>query len=157
MLGFPQEFKSTEKLREEKKDFEDTTPEKMSIETEPGGLWQATMALMTNKCFILISLAVTAEGLATGGFSTFLPKFFESQYFLSSSDASFYSGLVVVPGAGGGIFLGGYLIKKFNWNCKKIIKMSMLFSFLAFAATAAILIGCKTKKIYGINVAYHGE
>ena len=129
----------------------------MSIGTKPRDLWKAILALMKNKCFILISLAVTTEGLATGGFSTFLPKFFESQYFVTSSDASFYSGLVVVPGAGGGIFLGGYLIKKFNWNCKKILKMSMLFSFFAFAATAAVLIGCKTKKIYGINVAYHGE
>ena len=157
MLGFPQEFRSTKKLREEKRDFEDTIPEEVPIGTKPKHLWQATMALLKNKSFIFISLAVTAEGLTTGGFSTFIPKFFESQYFVSASDASFYTGLVVVPGAGGGIFLGGYLIKRFNWNCRKMLKMSMLFSFLAFVATSVILTGCKTKKIYGINVPYHGE
>ena len=157
MLGFPQEFKSTEKLREEKRDLEDTVPEEISTGTTPKHLWQAVRALLLNKCYIFISLAVTAEGLTTGGFSTFLPKFFESQFMITSSDASFYTGLVVVPGAAGGIFLGGYLMKRFDWNCKKTLKMSMVFSFLAFAATAAIMIGCKTKKIYGVNVAYHGE
>lgn len=157
LLGFPQEFRSTRKLKEEKKYMEDTVPETGTAGMGLKDLWQSTKALLTNKCFLFISLAVTAEGLTTGGFSTFLPKFFEAQFSVSSSVASFYTGLVVVPGAGGGIFLGGYLMKKYNWNCKKTLKMSMVFSFLAFAATVAIMIGCKSKQMYGVNVPYHGE
>lgn len=157
MLGFPQEFKSTEQRRSEKLSLEDTVIEEKPHEIKWKSLWPAAKALLTNKCFMFISLAVTTEGLTTGGFSTFVPKFFESQFYVTASTAAFYTGIAVVPGAGGGIFLGGYLMKRYEWNCKKTLKMSIIFSFLAFAATSAMYMGCGTKDIYGVNVAYHGE
>eukprot|EP00794_Sanderia_malayensis_P012244 gene12244-13505_t len=157
MLGFPQEFPSTAEIRESKKELEDTVKEDGKLEVNFRSLIPASVALLKNKCYLLISLAVTFEGLATGGFSTFIPKFFESQFFVSASNAALYTGIIVVPGAGGGILLGGYLIKKYNWNCQKTIKMSMIFSLLAFVATASIFIGCGQKEITGVNVPYTGQ
>ena len=157
MLGFPQEFASTETIRAGKKDLEDTVEENPDLEINFRSLLPASKALLMNKPFMFITLAVTMEGLATGGFSTFLPKFFESQYFVTASNAALYTGFIVVPGAGGGIFLGGYLLNRFKWNCQTTIKFSMVFSLLAFGATAAIFIGCDTKRIAGVTVPYSGQ
>ncbi len=157
MLGFPQEFQSTAKIREAKKDLEDTVEEDQALNISFRSIWPASKALLKNKCYMFITLAVTAEGLATGGFSSFLPKFFEAQYFVTASTAALYTGFIVIPGAGGGILLGGYLIKKYKWTCSQTIKMSMYFSLLAFAATASVFIGCGTEKVTGVNVPYVGQ
>ena len=110
MLGFPQEFKKTAKLRASKRELQDTVEEDPQLHSDWKSLWPATKSLLMNKTFMFITLSTTAESLATGGFSTFLPKFIENQFHVTSSNASLYAGLVVIPGVGGGIFLGEFFL-----------------------------------------------
>lgn len=52
------------------------------------------------------------------GFLVFLPKYLETQFSISKSQANLYSGGIAVPGACVGIFLGGYLLKKLQLKPK---------------------------------------
>ena len=54
------------------------------------------------------------------GFLVFLPKYLETQFSISKSQANLYSGGIAVPGAVFGIFLGGYLLKYLNLKPKGI-------------------------------------
>lgn len=76
---------------------------------------QATKDLILNKPFFWSVIAATIESIAAMGFATFLPKFIEYQFALTSSEASITTGLVVVPGAGGGMILVSYDIQ-YNIN-----------------------------------------
>lgn len=66
---------------------------------------KAAKELILNKPYIFTILAATSEALVTNGFAVFLPKFIQSQFSITASEASFISGIVVVPGAGGGMIL----------------------------------------------------
>ena len=66
---------------------------------------RAARELIVNKIYIFTVLAATAEALVANGFAPFLPKFIQSQFSITSSSASLISGIVVVPGAGGGMIL----------------------------------------------------
>ena len=66
---------------------------------------KAAKELISNKPYIFTILAATSEALVTNGFAVFLPKFIQSQFSITASGASFISGIVVVPGAGGGMIL----------------------------------------------------
>ena len=56
--------------------------------------WPAIVALMKNGPYMCISLAIAAEALAIGGFSTFIPKFIETQFNITASRAALYTGLM---------------------------------------------------------------
>ncbi len=157
MLGFPQEFASTEAVRAAKKELDDTIEDEDQLKLNLKSLLPASKALLQNKPYMFLTLAIATEGLIVGGFATFIPKFFESQFFVSASDAALYSGAVFVPGVGGGIILGGILLKKFKWNCQMTLRMIIVFSMLGLVSSASIFIGCGTKDITGVNVAYKGQ
>lgn len=98
MLGFPPLFPNADKLKEKKKELEDTVEESKDLNHDVKSMWPATKALFKNAPFLLICLASAAESLAVGGFSTFIPKFIETQFHVTASNAGFYTGLIVIPG-----------------------------------------------------------
>ncbi len=157
LLGFPQEFQSTKNIRAVKKERGDSIEDNTKLDISLKSLYPASVALLQNKSYMFLTLAITTEGLVIGGFSTFIPKFFESQFFIPASDAALYAGVIFVPGVGGGILLGGYLLKRFKWNCQETLKILILFSALALIASTSIFAGCGSKNITGLNVPYPGE
>ncbi len=53
---------------------------------------KAVLLILKNPVFIFISLAGCTEGMATGGFATFLPKFIQNQFSKTASVAAFIAG-----------------------------------------------------------------
>ena len=47
-----------------------------------------------------------------------------------------------IPSAAGGVLLGGYLVKKFHWNCKQILKRVAIMGFFSTILTAFVLAPC---------------
>ncbi|KAK3598165.1 hypothetical protein CHS0354_008840 [Potamilus streckersoni] len=62
--------------------------------------------------FLPIALAGASEGIITSGFATFMPKYIQNQFGVTAGWASMLTGFMVVPGAAGGQFTGGYIAKK---------------------------------------------
>ena len=47
------------------------------------------------------------------------------------------------------MFGGGYLIKRYMWNSKEILKFATLIAFGATLFTAISLVGCSEEKVVG--------
>merc|ERR1712100_921757 len=104
-----------QKKREAKRLHGDTIEEDKKLTFDLKSLWPTTKMLCTNGAFMGIAFAAASEALVIGGFSTFLPKFIETQYNMASGDAALYTGYILIPGVVGGIFAGAFLSKKYAW------------------------------------------
>ncbi|EDV28793.1 uncharacterized protein TRIADDRAFT_11246, partial [Trichoplax adhaerens] len=112
---------------------------------------KASKELILNRPYIFTVLAATSEALVTNGFAAFLPKFIQAQFSTTASNASFISGIIVVPGAGGGMILGGVLMKYFRMSGLSASKFNFVFGFLSCVSVLAFLIGCDTVPFAGAN------
>lgn len=84
--------------------------------------------LFSNSTYMCICFNQTTEGLVFAIFSAFMPKFLESQFQLTSSDAAFYVGIIIVFLGSFGMVMGGWVVKHFNLTTKSILL------FVSFAA-----------------------
>ncbi|XP_047145428.1 solute carrier organic anion transporter family member 4C1 [Hydra vulgaris] len=157
MLGFPRIFSDSKEIRKKKNELEDTTEEDQRLRHDLKSIWPSMKNLLKNKSFLFITLATASESLATGGFATFLPKFIETQFFLPASQSSLYTGIIAIPGAAGGIVLGGYLSKRYNWSCQSTLKYSAIIALVATALTATVFIGCNGREVVGVEIPYYNS
>lgn len=95
--------------------------------------------------------------MLTSGLATFMPKYFEQQFNLSPSISSLLVGIASLPGAGGGTFIGGYLVKRFDLKCGSILKFCTIFSIIGSIMFLSFFISCKRVEFAGINTLYHDQ
>ncbi|XP_022447851.1 solute carrier organic anion transporter family member 4C1 isoform X2 [Delphinapterus leucas] len=113
--------------------------------------------LMRNTVFMCLVLSTCSEALVTTGFATFLPKFIENQFGLSSSSAAILAGTVLIPGAALGQILGGILVSKFKMTCKNIMKFALLMSITALTLTFVfVYANCENEPFAGVSESYNG-
>nr|XP_019583488.1 PREDICTED: solute carrier organic anion transporter family member 4C1 [Rhinolophus sinicus] len=113
--------------------------------------------LMRNTVFMCLVISTSSEALVTTGFATFLPKFIESQFGLSSSFAAILGGAVLIPGAALGQILGGVLVSKFKMACKKAMKFACLSSLIGLMLTFVfIYANCENEPFAGVSESYNG-
>ncbi|XP_048187395.1 solute carrier organic anion transporter family member 4C1 [Perognathus longimembris pacificus] len=113
--------------------------------------------LMRNTVFMCLVLSTSSEALVTTGFATFLPKFIENQFGLTSSFAATLGGAVLIPGAALGQILGGVLVSKFKMACKNTMKFALLTSTVALALTFVFIYAkCENGPFAGVSESYNG-
>ncbi|XP_058859972.1 solute carrier organic anion transporter family member 4A1-like isoform X1 [Acipenser ruthenus] len=117
---------------------------------------RSMLLLLKNPTFIFLCLAGATEANLVAGVSTFGPKFLESQFNLSASEAATMFGYMVVPAGGGGTFMGGYIIKKLNLRCGGIIKFCLLCAVVSLLAIFIFLIHCPNVPMAGVTDPYLG-
>lgn len=116
---------------------------------------RSVLLLLKNPTFIFLCLAGATEATLIAGMSTFGPKFLESQFSLSASEAATWFGYMVVPAGGGGTFLGGYIVKKLNLRCRGIIRFCMLCAMVSLLAIFIFLLNCPNVPMAGVTAPYH--
>ncbi|XP_036390179.1 solute carrier organic anion transporter family member 4A1 isoform X1 [Megalops cyprinoides] len=116
---------------------------------------RSVLLLLKNPTFICLCFAGATEATLIAGMSTFGPKFLESQFSLSASEAATWFGYMVVPAGGGGTFLGGYIVKKLNLRCRGIIRFCMLCALVSLFAIFIFLIHCPNVPMAGVTAPYH--
>lgn len=65
-----------------------------------------------------------------------------------------FLGLVTVPAGGGGTFLGGYLIKRFNLSCSGILKFCLSTTAACIIFTLCFALNCPNIDFAGLTVPY---
>lgn len=65
-----------------------------------------------------------------------------------------YVGLVTVPAGGGGTFLGGYLVKRWNLSCSGILKFCIISTGICIIFTACFGLTCPNNDFAGLTVPY---
>ncbi|KAM9445178.1 solute carrier organic anion transporter family member 4A1 isoform 1-T3 [Clarias gariepinus] len=118
---------------------------------------RSVLLLLKNPTFIFLCLAGATEATLIAGMSTFGPKFLESQFSLSASEAATWFGYMVVPAGGGGTFLGGYIVKKMNLRCRGIIRFCMLCALVSLVAVFVFLLHCPNVPMAGVTTPYRGN
>ncbi|KAF5903580.1 solute carrier organic anion transporter family member 5A1, partial [Clarias magur] len=116
---------------------------------------KAAMRILSNMTFLFVSLSYTAESAIVTAFITFIPKFIESQFGIPASNASIYTGVIIVPSAGVGIVLGGYIIKKLKLGARESAKLAMICSGVSLLCFSTLfIVGCESINLGGINIPY---
>ncbi|XP_012577232.1 PREDICTED: solute carrier organic anion transporter family member 4C1 [Condylura cristata] len=117
----------------------------------------ALKSLLRNTVFMCLVLSTSSEALVTTGFATFLPKFIENQFGLSSSFAATLGGAALIPGAALGQILGGVLVSKFKMTCKNTMKFALLTSLVALVLSFVFLYAhCENEPFAGVSESYNG-
>ncbi|XP_056149829.1 solute carrier organic anion transporter family member 5A1-like [Lampris incognitus] len=116
---------------------------------------KAAIRILSNVTFLFVSLSYTAESAIVTAFITFIPKFIESQFGIPASNASIYTGVIIVPSAGVGIVLGGYIIKKLKLGARESAKLAMICSGVSLLCFSTLfIVGCESINLGGINIPY---
>ncbi|XP_034038868.1 solute carrier organic anion transporter family member 5A1-like [Thalassophryne amazonica] len=116
---------------------------------------KAAVRILSNVTFVFVSLSYTAESAIVTAFITFIPKFIESQFGIPASNASIYTGVIIVPSAGVGIVLGGYIIKKLKLGARESAKLAMICSGVSLLCFSTLfIVGCESINLGGINIPY---
>ncbi|XP_062041495.1 solute carrier organic anion transporter family member 4A1-like [Lepus europaeus] len=113
--------------------------------------------LLRNPTFVLLCLAGATEATLITGMSTFGPKFFESQFSLSASEAATLFGFLVVPAGGGGTFLGGFFVNRFKLRGSGMVRLCLLCTLTSLLATLVFLTHCPHAPVAGLTAAYDGS
>lgn len=114
----------------------------------------AVKKLAQNYTFLLISLEESCETVLLAGLGAFLPKIIESQFVLSSSTSALIVGGLVVPCGCGGAFVGGYIIKYYQMDCRDILKLSVFLVGMSFCFCFTFLISCPNPEFAGVSTPY---
>lgn len=72
---------------------------------------KASKALFTNIPYIATTLGVCIEGFIVSALTAFMPKVIEQQFRFTASVVSLVMGMVVIPGALLGNFVGTYIYR----------------------------------------------
>ncbi|XP_034076398.1 solute carrier organic anion transporter family member 5A1-like [Gymnodraco acuticeps] len=170
MFAFPKKLPPRHKKRKKKKmnspgddssDDEVMKEKEQNVNSSMGfgkdikELPKAALRILSNTTFLFISLSYTAECAIVTAFITFIPKFIESQFGIPASKASIYTGLIIVPSAGVGIVLGGYIIKKLKLGARESAKLAMICSGVSLLCFSTLfIVGCESINLGGINIPY---
>ncbi|XP_004949364.1 solute carrier organic anion transporter family member 4C1 isoform X2 [Gallus gallus] len=117
----------------------------------------ALLILLKNPVLMSLILASTSEALVATGFATFLPKFIENQFGMTSSFSATLGGLVLVPAAALGQVISGILVSKYKMDCKNMIKFMIGTCSVAFLLNTVFLVAkCGNEPFAGVSETYNG-
>ncbi|CAF0829688.1 unnamed protein product [Adineta steineri] len=108
--------------------------------------------LFKNVTYILIVLINSIESILVVSFTTYMVKYIESVFNISSSLSSILTGSIVVPAAICGTITGGFLVRRFNLNIFGCIKFILICCFISLISLISLIfIKCDT------NIKYEGD
>ncbi|KAM6925508.1 solute carrier organic anion transporter family member 4A1 [Xenentodon cancila] len=161
ILGYPQQLPGSQELvamrvseAHQLKDGSHTTASDPQFGKSVKDMPRSVLLLLKNPTFLFLCLAGATEATLIAGMSTFGPKFLESQFSLSASEAATWFGYMVVPAGGGGTFLGGYIVKRLNLRCRGIIRFCMMCAMVSLLAIFIFLIHCPNVPMAGVTAPY---
>ncbi len=124
---------------------------------EPSELFKTLRSLWGNKTYVFNTLAICSEGFAVSGFATFLSKAAQSLFALNASQAALYMGLTLIPGAAGGIYVGGLVVSRWKLTPRQCAKFCFIVATVSLPFFFGLYIGCPDYTMAGMNVRYNPD
>ena len=122
-----------------------------SLADLPRSIWK----LITNWIFLVSCLGACCELVIVSGFIVFLPKYLETQFNLSKSEASMLTGGTAIPGACIGIILGGVILKKLQLGPKGAVQLVLICNVLCLGCYGLLFfLGCNNVAMAGATMPY---
>lgn len=110
--------------------------------------------VVSNKAFMFLSLSAAIFSTLVSGFSTFGPKFIESQLGKSAADAANLFGYVCIPAGASGMLIGAFLMVGLKMNHKTALQMCIAVSAVSLLAHFVLILDCPDPHLAGVSVPY---
>ncbi|CAJ0574721.1 unnamed protein product, partial [Mesorhabditis spiculigera] len=108
--------------------------------------------LCRNPVFVSIVFGWTFGSYLIAGYTTFLPKYIETQYGKSASAADFYAGIISVGSIAVSTAVGGWLLTRYDISPRKgLVLLMASWFFILFSYVAGTFVGCKQAQISGLH------
>ncbi|CAK7298965.1 Solute carrier organic anion transporter family member 1B3 [Vulpes lagopus] len=146
------------KTNEERSQMTNVTNHGQSLSGNITGFFQSLKSILTNPLYVILQFLTLLLASSHIGAITYIFKYVEQQYGQSASEANIWLGTITLPTVATGIFVGGYVIKKFKLTLLGIAKLSFctsLLSFLFQLLTFALI--CESKPVAGLTLTYDGN
>ncbi|XP_034298505.1 solute carrier organic anion transporter family member 1B3-like [Pantherophis guttatus] len=111
--------------------------------------------ILGNKLYLLLLCSSLLNTSSFIGYMTYQGKYMEQQYGQSMSRSNFITAVAILPMVLIGMFLSGFIMKKYKLGIISATKMGYTVSFIGFALTFLYLIlGCDNHPVAGLTVTY---
>nr|XP_056702583.1 solute carrier organic anion transporter family member 1A2-like [Euleptes europaea] len=121
------------------------------------GFFPSVKMLLGNVIFLVFLLLNILQFNSTVGATSYEPKFMEQQFNISVSSAIFFIGVVLLPFAIVGMFLGSFLIKRFKMDVKGMAKFACVTFVASYVLNLFYFIAdCEVLQVAGLTVNYSG-
>jgi hypothetical protein len=157
LFVYPRYLPGTEGIRKEKHQSAELLSDpavaggqlaRLSLRTLVPKAW----SLLKKPTFLFNCLGATFEVMTVSSLTVFITKFVEFEFFQPAALSSIIVGLVVIPGAAGGIFFGGWLMKRINATGRTNALASFISSLCACILATVFLLGCDNQAFRGVTV-----
>nr|XP_004611341.1 unnamed protein product [Sorex araneus] len=129
-----------------------------NVTADLADFFQSLKSILTNPLYVLLLLSTLLHVSAFIGIVTYVIKFLEQQYGQSASEANTVIGAISLPTVAAGIFLGGYIIKRFKFTLLGSAKFAFFttsVAFIFYLSNFALI--CEKKSIAGLTLTYDGN
>lgn len=158
LLAYPRSMPGAKAMRLKAIKEGTIRPEDVRIQGNLRDMLPATLNLIKNATFMFNTLAVTCGTIIATGLGPFVVKYLQAQFGVSTMKAGVASGITLIPGTAGGIFIGSYLMRRLKGKdtCEAAARYCFFFQLAAIVSVASFLIpGCNRLVIAGIHQPYH--
>ncbi|GAB1291399.1 Solute carrier organic anion transporter family member 1B2 [Apodemus speciosus] len=135
---------------------EKKSPERFLSRYLGGFLW-SLKSILTNNLYVIFLILTLLQMSSFIGSFTYMFKFVEQQFGQSASQANFLLGIITIPTMASGVFLGGYIIKKFKLSLVGIATLVFFTSSMAYVFQLLYFpLVCENKSFAGLTLTYDG-
>uniref|UniRef100_A0A8C3VD34 Solute carrier organic anion transporter family member n=1 Tax=Catharus ustulatus TaxID=91951 RepID=A0A8C3VD34_CATUS len=118
----------------------------------------ALRKLFGNPVFVVFIFLTILQYNSLVGIITYEPKFMEQQFNVSVAKAIFLIGVILLPVTILGMFLGGFLIKKFKLHITEMTKFACVTFIVAYLLNLLYFAcSCEALQVAGLTAPYSGK
>ena len=103
---------------------------------------------------MLVYVAVACEKASIVGVIMFLQKIVHVQFHFTEGNSSLIIGGVILPASAVGAILGGYLVNRYEWDVKQILRFCSVISLVSTLLMASFLLGCGDGMTQELSTGY---
>ena len=151
MSGYAKEFPGTEEVRRQKQQEDKHVPESNSFDVS---MFTSLKKVLWNPVLMLVYVAVACEKASIVGVIMFLQKIVHVQFHFTEGNSSLIIGGVILPASAVGAILGGYLVNRYEWDVKQILRFCSVISLVSTLLMASFLLGCGDGMTQELSTGY---
>ncbi|XP_030829851.1 solute carrier organic anion transporter family member 4A1 [Strongylocentrotus purpuratus] len=156
-MGFPRALPGGSKVMRDRK-FETQKGSEFTVKkgaiNQTKDLPRAVWTLVTNLPFMFMSMTVVVQFFLLAAFAVFGPKFIESQFSMTPTEAAYVMGILSVAGGFTGALIGGIFLNRLDLKFTGLMKLGATLAFLSMSTCCVFTAVCPTVGFAGVTVSY---
>ncbi|CAC5369902.1 SLCO4A [Mytilus coruscus] len=182
ILGYPRRLPGYKELQKQRQsEAYDNDAEEITAQASFGKNWKdfprSFQLLIKNPTYVFLCLGSVCETLLIGGTATFVSKIIQEFFNVDLATAGTIIGnskmrilimgyilytlkgssAITIPGSGGGMIFGGYMVKRLNLKLRGIIYFCCISIGLSALLGPSFLASCPSQPLAGVSTDYKVE